>query len=158
MRLLNVNTNGSFGLTWFMPYRRPPYAILSHRWEADDQEVTFHDLRDGLASGKIGYRKIQFCADQAKTHGLLYFWVHSCCIGKSSSAELSEAINSMFHWYLNSAKCYVYLSDVPSVEQSWDRAFCQSQWFTRGWTLQELLAHSSVEFFSRDGKRLGDKQ
>jgi ankyrin repeat protein len=164
MRLLNINADGSFSLTWFASARVPPYAILSHRWEADNQEVTLQDIKNGSTNGKTGYRKIQFCGDQAKRHGLQYFWVDSCCIDQSSSAELSEAINSMFRWYQNSAKCYVYLSDVSSGEQSpsselpWKLAFRQSQWFTRGWTLQELLAPASVEFFSRDAKWLGDKR
>jgi ankyrin repeat protein len=164
MRLLNINADGSFSLTWFASARVPRYAILSHRWEADNQEVTLQDIRNGSTNGKTGYRKIQFCGDQAKRHGLQYFWVDSCCIDQSSSAELSEAINSMFRWYQNSAKCYVYLSDVSSGKRSlssellWKLAFRQSQWFTRGWTLQELLAPASVEFFSRDAKWLGDKR
>ncbi|KAF2185934.1 HET-domain-containing protein, partial [Zopfia rhizophila CBS 207.26] len=88
------------------------------------------------------------------------------CIDKSSSAELSEAINSMFRWYHDAAKCYVYLSDVSiggsvgndlSSQRTWKPAFQHSRWFTRGWTLQELLAPTSVEFFSVEGERLGDK-
>jgi hypothetical protein len=72
----------------------------------------------------------------------------------------------MFRWYQKAAKCYVYLSDVSTrkrkasdtaIECNWESAFRDSEWFTRGWTLQELLAPRSVEFFSRDGKRLGDK-
>jgi hypothetical protein len=163
MRLLSANADGSFSLTSFFGKPSPSYAILSHTWDADDQEVTFHDLTNALGSGKSGYKKIQFCSEQAKKDGLQYFWVDSCCIDKSSSAELSEAINSMFRWYLDAAKCYVYLSDVSTGKHSrsskllWEPAFMQSRWFTRGWTLQELLAPRSVEFFSRDAKRLGNK-
>ena len=163
MRLVSTNADGSFSLTRFTDDSIPSYAILSHTWAADDQELTFHDMTNGCGGNKAGYRKIQFCGHQAKKDGLLYFWVDSCCIDKSDSAELQSSINSMFRWYQNAAKCYVYLSDVSagnysqSSEVPWERAFRQSRWFTRGWTLQELLAPRSVEFFSRDGQRLGNK-
>ena len=164
MHLLKVNGDGNSSLTRFIGGKVPSYAILSHTWEADNQEVTFKDLADGVGNSKVGYRKIQFCAEQAQKDGLQYFWVDSCCIDRSSSAELSEAINSMFRWYRNAAKCYVYLSDVSKGKRDrysqpqWELSFRQSRWFTRGWTLQELLAPLSVEFFSRGGKRLGDKK
>ena len=161
MRLLHGNTDGSFSLTTFPSNRTPCYAVLSHTWEADDQEVTFEDLVNGVGNLKSGYGKIRFCAERAQMDGLRYFWVDSCCIDKSSSAELSEAINTMFLWYQNAAKCYVYLADVragKSAGHQWESAFCRSRWFTRGWTLQELLAPSSVEFFSQDGTKLGDKE
>jgi hypothetical protein len=105
---------------------------------------------------KNGYSKIRFCGDQATRDGLKYFWVDSCCINKSSSAELAEALNSMFRWYRDSEKCYVYLSDV-SVDNL-EPSFRKSRWFTRGWTLQELLAPNIVEFFSKEELRLGDKR
>ena len=164
MRLLNLNADGGFSLTTFTRNEIPRYAVLSHTWEADNQEVTFHDVINHMEKGKAGFRKIQFCGEQANRDGLQYFWVDSCCIDKASSAELSEAINSMFRWYKDAVKCYVYLSDVStgkhsrSSQQLWTLAFEQSRWFTRGWTLQELLAPASVEFFSRDGIRLGDKK
>jgi len=167
MRLLKINGDGNFSLTRFIGREIPPYAILSHTWETDDQELTFQDMIRGAGRSKAGYRKIQFCGEQAKKDDLQYFWVDSCCIDKSSSAELSEAINSMFRWYKLAAKCYVYLSDVSIsdsdqcdryFQRSWELAFRQSRWFTRGWTLQELLAAPSVDFFSREGKRLGDKK
>jgi hypothetical protein len=162
MRLLNLNADGSVSLTTFLGNQIPSYAVLSHTWEADNNEVTFQDLMNDVGSSKAGYGKIQFCGEQAQKNGLQYFWVDSCCIDKSSSAELSEAINSMFRWYRNAARCYVYLSDVSTGTQSqpsqflWE--FRQSRWFTRGWTLQELLAPFSVEFFSREGQRIGDKK
>jgi len=111
---------------------------------------------------KAGYEKIQFCGEQARRDGLQYFWVDTCCINKSSSAELTEAINSMFRWYREATKCYVYLSDVsrPAVkinDMAWESEFRESKWFTRGWTLQELIAPTSVEFFSEEGELLGDK-
>jgi hypothetical protein len=101
-----------------------------------------------------------------KNDGLEYVWVDTCCIDKSNNNELSEAINSMFRWYHNAIKCYVYLSDVSTNNhdqsnlslQSWEQAFRNSRWFTRGWTLQELLAPPSVEFFCSKGNRLGDKR
>lgn len=163
MWLLSTNPDGSFSLTNFIGDAIPSYATLSHTWAADNQELTFQDLKNGLGFGKDGYGKIQFCSEQAERDGLRYFWVDSCCIDKSNSAELRTAINSMFRWYQNAAKCYVYLSDVSTGKHSrssdllWDPAFRRSRWFTRGWTLQELLAPRSVEFFSRDGKRLGNK-
>ena len=156
MRLLSTNADGSFSLTRFIGNDIPSYAILSHTWETDGQEVIYHDLINNAGSSKIGYRKITFCGAQAERDGLRYFWVDSCCIDKSSSAELQTAINSMFRWYQNAAKCYVYLSDV-STGKDWEPAFRKSRWFTRGWTLQELLAPQSVEFYSQDAKRLGNK-
>lgn len=114
---------------------------------------------------KAGRDKIKFCAEQAAKDGLRYIWVDSCCIRKSSDSELTEAFNSMFRWYQRAAKCYVYLSDVltrteleRTSQNNWEPGFQASRWFTRGWTLQELLAPSSVEFFSKQHERLGDKQ
>ncbi|KAH7370250.1 heterokaryon incompatibility protein-domain-containing protein [Rhexocercosporidium sp. MPI-PUGE-AT-0058] len=165
MRLLQFNNDGDVSLTEFFGDGIPKYAILSHRWEAG--EVSFKDLTDGTSKGKPGYGKIQFCGEQARRNKLENFWVDTCCIDKSSSAELSEAINSMFRWYQEATRCYVYLSDVSirkrkasdgSVECTWESAFRVSKWFTRGWTLQELLAPRSVEFYSREGKSLGDKR
>ena len=163
MRLLDAKPGGGFSLTKFVGDAIPSYAILSHTWEADDQEVTLKDIENSLGNAKNGYRKIEFCAEQATKDGLRYFWVDSCCIDKSNSTELQEAINSMFRWYCNAAKCYVYLSDVSigqqswSLEPPWEAEFKQSRWFTRGWTLQELLAPRIVEFFSKESKQLGDK-
>jgi hypothetical protein len=167
MRLLKLGDDNQFSLTEFVGPDIPRYAILSHTWGADHEEVTFKDLIDGTYKTRVGYRKIRFCTAQAASDGLEFSWVDTCCIDKSSSAELSEAINSMFRWYHNAAKCYVYLSDVsigdsvgkdPSSQCAWKPAFQQSRWFTRGWTLQELVAPTSVEFFSAEGERLGDKE
>jgi len=156
MRLLKLEANGEFSLTDDIVGDVPPYAILSHTWGADIEEVTFKDLVEGTGKSKTGYAKIRFCGKQADNDGLKYFWVDTCCIDKSSSAELSMAINSMFRWYRNAEICYVYLSDVTkSDEQS---AFRESRWFKRGWTLQELIAPKSVEFFSRNKGRIGDKE
>jgi hypothetical protein len=168
MRLLQRSDTGEFSLTkdFLGDEAIPPYAILSHTWE-EGQEVTFQDLRDGTGQSKTSYSKIQFCAQQAKRDDLGHFWVDTCCIDKSNHVELQEAINSMYRWYQSAAKCYVYLSDVSIekqkasdgvLEHAWEPAFRQSRWFTRGWTLQELLAPRLVEFFSKEGKQLGDKR
>jgi hypothetical protein len=166
MRLLQREDNDRYSLAEFHSPQIPPYAILSHRWGPDYEEVTYKDLIEGANKSKVGYEKLHFCAKQTAKDGLQYFWIDTCCIDKSSSAELSEAINSMFRWYNDATICYVYLSDVVgnqntdigySSYQSLDSAFRASKWFTRGWTLQELIAPRSIEFFSAQGERLGDK-
>jgi hypothetical protein len=165
MRLLQRLPNGSFKLISFAEDDVPPYAILSHTW-IESQEVTYNELVAGTYTNKAGYKKIGFCTERAAVDGLEYSWVDTCCIDKSTSDELSTAINSMFGWYQRARKCYVYLSDVSVPDEvtdvqafriTWLDAFRQSRWFTRGWTLQELLAPATVEFFSREGKRLGSK-
>jgi hypothetical protein len=164
MRLLQYNNDGDFSLTEFFEGDIPKkYAILSHRWGAE--EVIFKDLTDGRSKGKVGYGKIQFCGEQARRDGLQYFWVDTCCIDKSNAVELQEAINSMFRWYRDATKCYVYLPDVsrPRTDpadrsyEDWVWKFRKSEWFRRGWTLQELIAPPSVDFFSKEGKLLGNK-
>jgi hypothetical protein len=166
MRLLQLKDNGEFSLTNDIVINKPPYAILSHTWGRDDEEVNFKDFMEDSGKMKAGYKKLQFCGEQAARDGLQYCCVDTCCIDKANSTELQEAINSMFRWYRDADKCYVYLSDVstsshdqvdPSL-QSWQAAFRESRWFTRGWTLQELIAPRSVEFFGSNGKRIGDKE
>ncbi|KAH8688669.1 hypothetical protein GQ44DRAFT_802460, partial [Phaeosphaeriaceae sp. PMI808] len=119
------------------------------------------------SKSKAGYNKIWFCAQQAKRDGLEYFWVDTCCINKANAVEVQDAINSMFRWYQKSAQCYVFLADVSiqkrkadneNFQYTWESAFRQSRWFTRGWTLQELLAPYTVTFFSKEGNQLGDKK
>jgi Heterokaryon incompatibility protein (HET) len=158
MRLIKDEGHGELSLVEHYDDKIPHYAILSHTWGADGEEVTFKDLLEGTGKNKAGYKKIEFCRDQAASDGLQFFWVDTCCIDKSSSAELSEAINSMFRWYKNADKCYVYLSDVSTSLNTWDAAFKKSRWFSRGWTLQELLAPASVGFFSLEGDWLGSKK
>ena len=154
------------------------YAILSHTWEGD--EVTFQELNAGSGKAKQGYQKILNTCEQALKDGYKYAWVDTCCINKESSAELSEAINSMWQWYCNARTCYAYLSDVDgrcpelsdgdgehwykesdcpdeSRTSKWHRAFGCSRWFTRGWTLQELLAPSQIAFYGRDWNFIGHK-
>jgi hypothetical protein len=167
MRLLKRHPNDTVSLTKnLVGDDIPDYAILSHTWRGDADEVTLKDIETSSGQSKIGYEKIEFCVNQAKQDGLEYFWIDTCCINQANSPEVSEAINSMFRWYRNATRCYVYLSDVLfSLKRKWNSeetdmqlAFRASKWFTRGWTLQELLAPSSVEFFARNGKRIGDKK
>jgi hypothetical protein len=167
MRLLKYDDDGNISLTEFDESDIPKYAILSHTWEQDNsEEVTYAEVISGTGQDKRGFEKISFCGEQARQDGLPYFWVDTCCINKKDKAELRYSINSMFRWYRNASRCYVFLSDVSTrkqkasdqtFEHTWELSFRESRWFTRGWTLQELLAPASVEFFSFEGKRLGDK-
>lgn len=162
MRLLHFDPSGRLVLTNFRRKIIPPYAILSHRW--GDSEILFEEIGNGTYKDKGSYRKLEFCAKQAAQDELQYFWIDTCCIDKWNLDELSNAINSMFLWYKNATRCYVFLSDVSvstateaSQRSHWEASFRASEWFTRGWTLQELIAPALVEFFSCDGQRLGDK-
>ncbi len=158
MRLLNCTT---FELEEFFGVC-PAYAILSHRWQ--DQEVSLQDIKDGTGTKKAGYSKIQMCCHETIKHDLQYVWIDTCCIDKSSSAELTEAINSMYRWYQDAKVCFAYLFDVEdSVVQAQSFAalkvsqFGLSSWWSRGWTLQELIAPATVEFFNSSWKYLGSK-
>jgi hypothetical protein len=154
MRLLDTTT---YVLSEFQA-EIPAYAILSHVWE--QEEVTFRDIAELQKAARMkGFAKIVGACKIAVNDGLKYVWIDTCCINKESSAELSEAINSMYMWYKDAEICYAYLSDVPSDEDpnslgSW---FAMSRWFTRGWTLQELLAPSRVVFYSTDWADIGTK-
>ncbi|KAL8990795.1 MAG: hypothetical protein Q9169_008035 [Polycauliona sp. 2 TL-2023] len=177
------------------------YAILSHTW--GDEEITFQDLTVesnleiasladhvyalagqlstwGLQQKSLkqrkGYKKVKTCCAIALAHGYEWAWVDTVCIDKKSSAELSEAINSMYNWYAKSKICFAYMSDVsmtgedpdapitdhfPMTAEDLDTSvidrFKSSRWFRRGWTLQELLAPPNIIFFDRDWRRLGDR-
>lgn len=157
MHLLYVKADGELSFAEVYGDQTPQYAILSHTWIANHEEVTYKDIVKGRGKDKAGFNKLAFCAKQAAKDGLQYFWVDTCCINKDSSAELQEAINSMFRWYQGSTICYVYLADVYSTQEGWHSDFQQSRWFTRGWTLQELLAPAKVEFFTASGDKLGNK-
>ncbi|KAH7141424.1 heterokaryon incompatibility protein-domain-containing protein [Dactylonectria estremocensis] len=174
MRLLDVRT---YELKTFLG-SVPHYAILSHRWQ--DTEILFEDLRDkplGQLRSEPAFAKIRDSCEQARRDSFNYIWNDTCCIDKSSSAELSEAINSMFRWYQESSVCYVYLDDYRFRDRSRDshpnrhsyvhiddvtKDFCRSKWFSRGWTLQELIAPRCVMFFDRRwvcfGSRNGNLQ
>ncbi|KAI0871243.1 heterokaryon incompatibility protein-domain-containing protein [Hypoxylon argillaceum] len=156
MRLINTQTYELIELF----HNIPPYAILSHTW--GNEEVTFQEYL--LATGseakrhahtrqKAGFSKIMGACHRARSDGLKFLWCDTNCIDKSSSAELSEAINSMYAWYHDSVVCYAFLADVDSSSG----AFARSRWFTRGWTLQELLAPKKVIFFNDGWRMLGDR-
>ncbi|ORY18336.1 hypothetical protein BCR34DRAFT_670856 [Clohesyomyces aquaticus] len=150
MRLLHFSLSNRLVLTDFSGKTIPPYAILSHRW--GDSEVLFEDIGGNTyKEKKKGYRKIEFCAEQAAKDQLQYFWIDT-------------SINSMFRWYKDAARCYVFLPDVSAStaadirqERAWEASFRASEWFNQGWTLQELIAPASVEFFSSEKQRIGDK-
>jgi hypothetical protein len=125
MRLLKLIGPGQLSLIEVTKHNTPPYAILSHTW-TDGQEVSFKDLMEGNGTGKAGYRKILFCSEQAARDDLQHFWVDTCCIDKSNNTELTEAINSMFHWYRDASRCYTYLADVSTPGDGIDPQSCQS--------------------------------
>lgn len=168
MRLINVR-NHEF--QEFFDKRIPPYAIVSHRW--GDSELSFKDFRRVIEKGfeefrrvtkkdESGYTKIIGACDLARLRGLEWIWIDSCCIDKRSSAELSEAINSMYTWYERSVECYVYMADVSFdlFEEDEDcrlDSFRQSDWFTRGWTLQELIAPGLCIFLDYRWRIIGRK-
>lgn len=175
MRLINART---YRLEEFTENKLPRYAILSHTW--GDGEVSYQDMTlNPAVRQKAGFAKIKYTCDQARRDRLEYAWCDTCCIDKSSSAELQEAINSMYRWYANAEECYAYLSDVfggcpylaepqkpvaapPSDDEAeeeafWHGAFASSVWFTRGWCLQELLAPKTVKFYGRSWNLIARK-
>ncbi|KAK7967632.1 uncharacterized protein PG986_001909 [Apiospora aurea] len=148
MRLINTLT---LELELFI--EPPPYAILSHRWTKD--EVLVEDVEKPLSEwqGKAGASKVLQGSVTALALGHRYLWIDSCCIDKKSSAELTEAINSMYTWYRDAKMCLAFLSDVQSANTLLD-----SVWFTRGWTLQELVAPCSLRFYSATWADLGSRE
>lgn len=185
MWLINV---GRFELEYFLGDKVPPYTILSHRWSSAGDEVHFQDWmreqslqKDAWESAKIdqsdqhtrpfcyqpserikrkrGWRKVELCCTQTRRERLVngepveYSWIDTCCIDKNSSAELSEAINSMFQWYRRAHVCYVFLEDVPEFGD-----MEHSEWWSRGWTLQELLAPKRVTFYDHFWTQVGTRE
>ena len=148
------------------------YAILSHRWI--EQEVDYNEIVELAKVNKEerteirqrdGYRKILQGCEQAKKDGYKWLWIDTCCIDKRSSAELSEAINSMYRWYENSRICYAYLHDLPGSSlptarnnERYAKSNGRPEWFSRGWTLQEMIAPKDVQFFNKDWRPVGDKR
>ncbi|KAF1963977.1 HET-domain-containing protein, partial [Bimuria novae-zelandiae CBS 107.79] len=180
MRLLNVIT---LKLETFNGPDVPKYAALSHTW--GDEEVTFQDIMAGSGVGKIGWIKIIRSAAEAEKHGCKYIWIDTCCIDKTSSAELSEAINSMFRWYRKCQICFAHLDGVklapktlvivlevdsepitpgaspitqPPSPRSTPSSFSKARWFERGWTLQELIAPSTLYFYDSGWAQIGEKK
>lgn len=148
----------------------PKYAILSHTWGDDevtyehvrsptaferrllgnDSDATYERIRDQNVRECKAYSKVVGAMRQAASDGHEYVWIDTCCIDKSSSAELSEAINSMYAWYERAEVCFAVLDGVPGPDAAnFEAEFKGSRWFTRGWTLQELLAPEHVVFFGR---------
>ncbi|KAI0521287.1 HET-domain-containing protein [Xylaria bambusicola] len=159
------------------------YAILSHTWE--DEEVSFQQYQKTGARNLKGFKKIDMTIELARKRGLKYAWIDTCCIDKSSSAELSEAINSMFKWYSEAAVCLAFLSDLSNAEiadllstpymtprtaqlakfkqrddhqKSYNELISRCRWFSRGWTLQELIAPQIVEFYDDEWTLVGTKE
>ncbi|KIN05218.1 hypothetical protein OIDMADRAFT_51035 [Oidiodendron maius Zn] len=149
MRLINVRTRL---FEEVLGEIKPKYAILSHTWEKG--EVSFTDMNDLSCKDKKGYGKIEMTCQMALKAALNYAWVDTCCIDKSSSAELTEAINSMYRWYQRSDICFVFLSDLKA-SSSLDRGLEGCRWFKRGWTLQELIAPKNIYFFDQDWNKRG---
>jgi len=154
MRLLNVST------LKFAKHddddKRPRYVVASHRW-IDGAEVTFKDVEKKRNTRNRGYAKIEAFARYIKENiqSIEWLWVDTCCINNDSAAELSEAINLLFKWYRNAELCLAYIADVDAVEDK--GSFRRSEWFKRGWTLQELLAPRTVVFVTSTWKVIGNK-
>ena len=146
----------------FLGGQLPWYAILSHTWE--QEEVSYQEMvksrQDQRVRSKLGYMKIENCCKRAAKANYNYVWIDTCCINKESSAELSEAINSMYQWYSDAAICYAYLADVPEVKGGLKAHphFAKSRWFTRGWTLEELIAPTEVIFVASNWQPIATRQ
>ncbi|KAG2340715.1 HET-domain-containing protein, partial [Suillus weaverae] len=138
--------------------RKVKYGILSHRW-LDTGEPSYQDMMEKKLSGpsnnevqSAGYTKLQKCCEEARRLDLHFLWSDTCCIDKNSSAELDESIRSMFRWYRNSFICIAYLGGTTVIED-----LRLEEWFTRGWTLQELLAPMKIKFYNKDWQRLTEQ-
>jgi hypothetical protein len=163
--------------------RAPPYAILSHTW-VKDQEVHQSEFLTNSFPKKTGWEKIWKTCELALKDGCQYAWVDTCCIDKSSSAELTEAINSMFAWYKGAEICYAFLMDYDlgepvsptksnstqliaevdvaavleaGLEINTFEGIAKAKWFSRGWTLQELIAPRKVRFYDMKWRDIGTK-
>jgi hypothetical protein len=158
IRLIHTD---SLCLTSFMGDTVPKYAILSHTWESG--EISFQEMMqisehpEHLAAKKLGYSKIVDASKKAKSMGLDYVWVDTCCIDKTSSSELSEAINSMYQWYQKAEICFVFLRDFNKASDDCQIDLAKCRWFTRGWCLQELVAPKIVEFFDVNWHPIGSR-
>ncbi|KAI0453790.1 heterokaryon incompatibility protein-domain-containing protein [Xylaria acuta] len=167
MRLIHTRTKK---LKWYEEEDRPPYAILSHRWGDTSEEVTLQEFEATLSPNpltpidpillKSGYKKIQEFCKEADRMKYDWAWIDTCCIDKTSSSELSEAINCMYRWYEQSALCIAYLESVEasSINLTYPTSeFRESKWFTRGWTLQELIAPRKLLFYNKSWTFIDDR-
>lgn len=153
MHLIDVS---SLELKSFVACPTNEYAILSHTWE--DEELDFDMFKSGKGRHSKGFQKVACCCQQANKDGYKYVWVDTCCIDKSSSTELSEAINSMYAWYKNAGVCYAYLVDVDTIAPDGFNEIGHSRWSKRGWTLQELIAPTTVLFYTTTWDYIGDRK
>ncbi|KAH9212100.1 hypothetical protein DL95DRAFT_509798, partial [Leptodontidium sp. 2 PMI_412] len=156
MRLLR--TDGTLKFAWANEEKGPKYSILSHTW--GEEEVVFSDMISAGSTGvvsesvraKKGFQKIKRLCDLASIGGFEYCWIDTACIDKGSSAELGEALNSLYKWYHNSAVCYIFLEDLNGNHQlRRPIRFRSCRWFRRGWTLQELIASRNRKFYDKNG-------
>ncbi|KAH7407261.1 heterokaryon incompatibility protein-domain-containing protein [Cadophora sp. MPI-SDFR-AT-0126] len=163
MRLINTSTHEIESFPRFAHPDIPPYAILSHRWGPDEvslQEMQVSASHRSLSLvSRFGYQKILKCCEVAASFGFEHVWIDTCCIDKTNNVELTEAINSMFNYYRNAEVCYAYLMDVPDDEDPAAKGsqFRASEWFKRGWTLQELIAPDSLVFYDSGWEEIGTK-
>lgn len=173
MRLLNTDT---LAFKEFVDLENdlPAYAILSHTWE--NEEVLYQDMGRPIEQCETlqGFAKLKGLCEVAADNNFQWVWLDTCCIDKSSSAELSEAINSMYAWYERAHACFAYLSDVSVTNEQahiWDpdtrdvqdltlrlEILKRARWFERGWTLQELLAPKSIDFYAQDWSHIGTRK
>lgn len=150
-----LDDDGRFKITDVL-HEPPPYTILSHTWGPDAEEVTYQDVKESTGEQKEGWKKLVFCAKRTQERSLKYFWVDTCCIDKRNDAEIATAIRSMFRWYKQAETCFVYLQHEElsltkrnhDGSEAWKDDFRKCRWFTRGWTLQELIAPQSAHFYT----------
>ncbi|KAF8124529.1 hypothetical protein EV363DRAFT_1353799 [Boletus edulis] len=126
-------------------FRSDPFATYEPRRATVLRQIIQEIVQYDLSSGKrhvARFKKLsQFCKTSSKL-GYKLAWVDTCCIDKSDAAELSEAIHAMYKWYANAYLCIVYLAESTSYAD-----WVTDSWFTRGWTLQELLAPKRLKQF-----------
>jgi hypothetical protein len=161
MRLINTSTYKFAIDTVSLAAGARDYAIVSHTWGSG--EISFQELlaieQDAThrSATKAGYLKVRGACDKARSAGHDHIWIDTCCIDKTSSTELSEAINSMYRWYKEARVCFVYLEDVEVSKEVAVPALEQCRWFTRGWCLQELIAPKEIEFCDKHWTTIGSK-
>ncbi|KAF5254483.1 hypothetical protein FANTH_741 [Fusarium anthophilum] len=184
MRLLQTKSYELFEAS-DVPAPSPSYAILSHTWISSKDEITYQDMktRTGDIKNNVykqkGWSKLKNYCDRAFKDGWDWAWMDTCCIDKTNPADTQEAINAMFRWYQNAGVCYAHLSDVDfsissqilslpedtgldssmnSLRTAAKEKFIDAKWFTRGWTLQELLAPHYLIFVDREWRHMGTRE